>query len=110
MEKDLQGRLDEIRAVARHLAAAKESYKDAFSRIDILAAELEQKRTLKGLKNGDVWEDDFSQFQEIEDIGQWRVRTPGGLGFWGSGTSKHLLLSMNKKFKTSAVFHFGQGS
>ena len=69
MEKDLQSRLDEIRDVARRLAAAKESYKDAFSRIDILAAEMEQKRHLKGLKNGDSWEDDFSQFQEIDDIG-----------------------------------------
>ncbi len=70
LEKDLQVRLDEIRAVARRLAAAKESYKDAFSRIDVLASELEQKRHLKGLKNGDTWEDDFSQFQEIEDIGK----------------------------------------
>ena len=69
MEKDLQSRLDEIRDVARRLAAAKESYKDAFSRIDILAAEMEQKRHLKGLKNGDSWEDDFSQFKEIDDIG-----------------------------------------
>ena len=70
MEKELQSRLDEIRDVARRLAAAKESYKDSFARIDILAAELEQKRHLKGLKNGDTWEDDLSQFQEIEDIGK----------------------------------------
>ena len=70
MEKDLQSRLDEIRDVARRLAAAKESYKEAFARIDILAAELEQKRHLRGLKNGDAWEDDLSQFQEIEDIGR----------------------------------------
>ena len=69
MEKDLQSRLDEIRDVARRLAAAKESYKDAFSSIDLLATELEQKRHLKGLKNGGAWEDDFSQFQEIDDIG-----------------------------------------
>lgn len=53
------------------LAAAKEAYKEAFARLDLVATEIEQRKSLSDFRNGNGdGGKDLSRFEEIDDIGE----------------------------------------
>ena len=53
------------------MAAAKEAYKEAFARLDLVATEIEQRKSITDLRNGNGdGGKDLSKFEEIDDIGK----------------------------------------
>ena len=65
-----QAQLQEVKDCGCRVAAAKEAYKEAFARLDLVATEIEQRKSITDLRNGNGdGGKDLSKFEEIDDIG-----------------------------------------
>lgn len=58
-----------VRDCGQRLASAKEKYKQTFSRLNLVATEIHQRKTINDRQSGIGANDNFSQFEEVHDIG-----------------------------------------